>query len=136
MGDALQAIREDLALARRSLQDTLVVTLVARDLPIVSTTAGVLSEPARWAAAGHVLDFGDLHMESTANISVVCYPPGSPQVPPTADQLAAKLGDCLQFARLPGLDPVRWTSSGAAELLRTHPPAPDPAGAYGVLASR
>ena len=33
-----------------------------------------LPEAARWAALGHVLDFDDLHMESTAHISVVCVP--------------------------------------------------------------
>ncbi|MEB3369663.1 MmgE/PrpD family protein [Saccharopolyspora mangrovi] len=64
---------EDLALAQRSLVDTLAVTLAARDDDLVRISAG-LPDAARWAAVGHVLDFDDLHMESTAHISVVCVP--------------------------------------------------------------
>jgi 2-methylcitrate dehydratase PrpD len=64
---------EDLALAQRSLRDTLAVTLAARDDDLVRISAG-LPDAARWAAVGHVLDFDDLHMESTAHISVVCVP--------------------------------------------------------------
>ncbi|MGU3498676.1 MmgE/PrpD family protein [Mycobacterium sp. C31M] len=64
---------QDFALAERSLRDTLAVTLAARDHPLASTAA-VLPEPTRWAAIGHVLDFDDLHMESTTHISVVCVP--------------------------------------------------------------
>ncbi|MFE6806112.1 MmgE/PrpD family protein [Streptomyces sp. NPDC057681] len=64
---------EDLALARRSLLDTVAVTLAARDHP-VSTLAAELPDAARWAAVGHVLDFDDLHIESTTHISVVIVP--------------------------------------------------------------
>lgn len=64
---------EDLALAQRSLVDTLAVTLAARDDELVRLSAG-LADAARWAAVGHVLDFDDLHMESTTHISVVCVP--------------------------------------------------------------
>jgi 2-methylcitrate dehydratase PrpD len=64
---------EDLGLAQRSLTDTLAVTLAARDDPVTGL-AGTLPDAARWAAAGHVLDFDDLHMESTTHISVVCGP--------------------------------------------------------------
>jgi 2-methylcitrate dehydratase PrpD len=64
---------EDLDLAQRSLTDTLAVTLAARDDPLTGLSAE-LPEAARWAAAGHVLDFDDLHMESTTHISVVCVP--------------------------------------------------------------
>jgi 2-methylcitrate dehydratase PrpD len=64
---------DDLALAQRSLLDTVAVTLAARDHP-VTAMAAVLSEPGRWAAAGHVLDFDDLHMASTTHVSVVCVP--------------------------------------------------------------
>jgi 2-methylcitrate dehydratase PrpD len=60
----------DLALADRSLRDTLAVTLAARDHP-VTALASPLPEGAHWAAAGHVLDFDDLHMASTAHVSVV-----------------------------------------------------------------
>jgi 2-methylcitrate dehydratase PrpD len=61
----------DLALAHRSLLDTVAVTLAARDDPLVPLTAA-LPDAARWAAVGHVLDFDDLHLESTTHVSVVC----------------------------------------------------------------
>lgn len=60
----------DLALAQRSLVDTVAVTLAARDHP-VRQLAGQLPEAARWATVGHVLDFDDLHVPSTSHISVV-----------------------------------------------------------------
>ena len=63
----------DLELAQRSLLDTLAVMLAARDHP-VARLAAVLPEAGRWATVGHVLDFDDLHLESTAHISVVCVP--------------------------------------------------------------
>lgn len=63
----------DLDLAKRSLADTLAVTLAARDDPVIEIAAP-LPDAARWAAVGHVLDFDDLHMESTSHISVVCVP--------------------------------------------------------------
>jgi 2-methylcitrate dehydratase PrpD len=64
---------EDLALANRALLDTVAVTLAARDHP-VAALATRLGEGGRWAAAGHVLDFDDLHMASTTHISAVCVP--------------------------------------------------------------
>jgi 2-methylcitrate dehydratase PrpD len=47
------------------------------------------------------------------------YPPGSPARPPTPDQLAAKLGDCVA-----GLDtdPQAWTWENAADTLRRYLP--------------
>jgi 2-methylcitrate dehydratase PrpD len=63
----------DAALARRSLLDTVAVTLAARDHP-VAALAAPLSDAARWAAVGHVLDFDDLHIGSTTHISVVIVP--------------------------------------------------------------
>jgi len=63
----------DLELADRSLADTVAVTLAARDHP-VTLLAASLPEGAHWAVAGHVLDFDDLHMPSTAHISAVCVP--------------------------------------------------------------
>lgn len=65
---------EDLALAQRSLRDTLAVTLAARTHRLAAMTAGLVPDAARWAAIGHVLDFDDLHMQSTTHISVVCVP--------------------------------------------------------------
>jgi 2-methylcitrate dehydratase PrpD len=69
----LRPSRDDLELADRSLLDTVAVALAARDHP-VTRLAAELPEPARWAVAAHVLDFDDLHMESTAHISAVCVP--------------------------------------------------------------
>ncbi len=63
----------DRELARRALVDTLAVTHAARDSRMRAITAG-LPDAARWAATGHVLDFDDLHLPSTAHISVVCVP--------------------------------------------------------------
>jgi 2-methylcitrate dehydratase PrpD len=64
---------DDLALADRSLLDTVAVTLAAREHPVTKVAAG-LTEAGRWATAGHVLDFDDLHMPSTTHISAVCVP--------------------------------------------------------------
>lgn len=64
---------DDLELADRSLLDTIAVGVAGRDEPVV-TAAAALPDAARWAIAGHVLDFDDLHMASTAHISVVCLP--------------------------------------------------------------
>jgi 2-methylcitrate dehydratase PrpD len=65
--------REDLELADRSLADTVAVALAARDHPVTGLAAE-LPEGARWAVAAHVLDFDDLHMESTTHVSTVCVP--------------------------------------------------------------
>jgi len=64
---------EDLELADRSLLDTVAVAVAGRNEPVVPKAAA-LPDAARWATAGHVLDFDDLHMASTAHISVVCVP--------------------------------------------------------------
>jgi 2-methylcitrate dehydratase PrpD len=64
---------EDLALADRSLLDTVAVMLAARDHPVTELAAN-LPEGARWAIAAHILDFDDLHMPSTTHISAVCVP--------------------------------------------------------------
>ena len=69
----LEPTAADLALAGRSLLDTVAVTLAARDHPVTKIAAS-LSEAGRWATAGHVLDFDDLHMPSTTHVSAVCVP--------------------------------------------------------------
>jgi 2-methylcitrate dehydratase PrpD len=69
----LQPSQDDLELAHRSLLDTMAVALAARDHR-VTRLAWELPEGARWAVAGHVLDFDDLHMPSTTHVSVVCVP--------------------------------------------------------------
>lgn len=69
----LDPAAEDLDLADRALLDTVAVAVAARTHPVMAIAAG-LPETARWAVAGHVLDFDDLHMESTTHVSVVCVP--------------------------------------------------------------
>ena len=69
----LEPTADDLALAARSLADTVAVALAGRDHPVTRLAAG-LPEGPRWAVAAHVLDFDDLHMESTTHISAVCVP--------------------------------------------------------------
>ena len=63
----------DLELADRSLRDTVAVALAAPGHPVTRLAAG-LPDGARWAVAAHVLDFDDLHMESTTHISALCVP--------------------------------------------------------------
>jgi 2-methylcitrate dehydratase PrpD len=70
---ALTPTADDLALADRALLDTVAVAVAAREHPVTRLAAD-LPEAARWAVAGHVLDFDDLHMASTTHISVVCVP--------------------------------------------------------------
>jgi 2-methylcitrate dehydratase PrpD len=69
----LEPSDDDLALARRSLVDTLAVASAARRDPI-GDLLGELSECEAWAVLAHVLDFDDLHMRSTAHVSAVCVP--------------------------------------------------------------
>ena len=69
----LKPAEEDLALADRSLADTLAVALAARQHRVTRLAAS-LPDGARWAVAAHVLDFDDLHMPSTTHISAVCVP--------------------------------------------------------------
>lgn len=64
---------DDLVLARRSLLDTVAVSVAARNEPL-RPMLGSLSEVGRWAAMAHVLDYDDLHLESTAHLSAVCLP--------------------------------------------------------------
>jgi 2-methylcitrate dehydratase PrpD len=70
---ALEPTGDDLELAHRSLVDTVAVAVAGRNEPVVSMAAD-LPEAARWAVAGHILDFDDLHMKSTTHISAVCVP--------------------------------------------------------------
>ncbi|MEU0561890.1 MmgE/PrpD family protein [Dactylosporangium sp. NPDC006015] len=70
---ALDPSAEELALADRSLVDTVAVGLAAHREPVIGITAD-LPEEARWAFACHILDFDDLHMPSTSHISTVCVP--------------------------------------------------------------
>ena len=98
----LQPSRGDLELAHRSLLDTVAVTLAARDHRVTALASG-LPEGARWAVAGHVLDFDDLHMESTTHISAVCVPTalatgGGARAYLAAAGVMARLGSALGWA--------------------------------------
>ncbi len=89
----------DLELADRSLLDTVAVTLAARDHRVTRLAAG-LPAGARWAVAGHVLDFDDLHMPSTTHVSAVCVPTalaagGGPRAYLAAAGVMARLGTAL-----------------------------------------
>ena len=95
----LEPDRGDLELAERSLRDTVAVTLAARDHR-VTRLAAALPEGARWAVAGHVLDFDDLHMPSTTHVSAVCVPTalatgGGPRAYLAAAGVMARLGTAL-----------------------------------------
>ncbi len=69
----LEPTAADLALADRSLVDTVAVALAAREQPVTQIAAG-LGAGGHWATAGHVLDYDDLHMPSTTHVSAVCVP--------------------------------------------------------------
>ncbi|MGB6455354.1 MAG: 2-methylcitrate dehydratase, partial [Streptosporangiaceae bacterium] len=69
----LEPSTDDLALADRSLVDTVAVALAAREQPVTRIAAS-LGEGAHWATAAHVLDYDDLHMPSTTHVSAVCVP--------------------------------------------------------------
>ena len=89
----------DVQLADRSLLDTVAVTLAGRRHP-VTRMAVSLSDAGLWAAAGHVLDFDDLHMPSTTHISAVCVPTalatgGGPRAYLAAAGVMARLGTAL-----------------------------------------
>jgi len=64
---------QDLALARRSLIDTVAVARAAAGNPI-EPLAAQLGEAGRLATLAHVLDYDDLHLPSTSHISAVCVP--------------------------------------------------------------
>ena len=69
----LEPSEDDLAIARRSLLDTVGVMFAARDDALAPLFAQ-LPEAGRWTALAHVLDYDDLHLPSTAHISAVCVP--------------------------------------------------------------
>jgi 2-methylcitrate dehydratase PrpD len=69
----LQPTAEDLRLADRSLRDTVAVAYAAREHPL-RHLFDHLSDAGRLAALAHVLDFDDLHLDSTTHISAVCVP--------------------------------------------------------------
>jgi len=114
-------------LAHRSLLDTVAVTLAARDHQVTRLAAG-LPDGARWAVAGHVLDFDDLHMPSTTHISAVCVPTalatgGGPRAYLAAAGVMARLGTALGWRHYSAGRPARWRNwlPGSTP---TRPPGP------------
>ncbi|MGO9498174.1 MAG: MmgE/PrpD family protein [Solirubrobacteraceae bacterium] len=101
----LEPTEDDLALARRSLVDTVGVMFAARGDPLRDVFAE-LSEAGRWAALAHVLDFDDLHLPSTTHVSAVCVPVA----------LASSAGD--PGAAGAGADPARAYLAGAGVMAR------------------
>jgi len=98
----LAPTEDDLTLADRSLLDTVAVAVAGRQERAV-TAAASLPDAARWAVAGHVLDFDDLHMGSTAHISVVCLPAvlaagGGARAYLAAAGVMARLGNALGWS--------------------------------------
>lgn len=69
----LRPAAADEQLADRALIDTVAVTLAGRGHPVARLAADLPPGP-RWAVAGHVLDFDDLHLPSTTHVSAVCVP--------------------------------------------------------------
>jgi 2-methylcitrate dehydratase PrpD len=69
----LDPSEDDLALAHRSLLDTVAVMYAARADPLRDVLEP-LGQAGRWSALAHVGDFDDLHMQSTTHISAVCVP--------------------------------------------------------------
>jgi 2-methylcitrate dehydratase PrpD len=59
----------------------------------------------------------EVHTRSGIRTAWLDLPPGAPARPPTAEQLSAKLADCLAGL---DLDPRQWTWANAADLLRAH----------------
>jgi 2-methylcitrate dehydratase PrpD len=71
--DELDPSVDDLALARRSLIDTLAVSTAGRDHEDAPLSVH-LGQAGRWAMLAHLIDFDDLHVPSTSHISAVCVP--------------------------------------------------------------
>src|ERR1700677_2042957 len=66
-----RATREEIALADRSLIDTLAVTAAALEHPDASL-ARQLGVGGRIAMLAHLIDYDDLHVPTTTHVSAVC----------------------------------------------------------------
>lgn len=123
----------DLELANRSLLDTVAVTLAARDHRVTRLAAS-LPDGARWAVAGHVLDFDDLHMPSTTHVSAISVPTalatgGGPRAYLAAAGVMARLGTALGWRHYS----AGWHATCTAGVLAS---AAGAAVAQGLLADR
>lgn len=143
---ALAPSADDLALADRSLLDTVAVALAAATHPIrpvadaLADSSGALpGDAARWALLAHVIDFDDLHMPSTTHISTVCVPVALATAPDDAALAArAYLAGAGVMARLgTGLGWGHYTSGWHATTTAGAPAAAVVAGvALGLDAER
>ena len=95
----LDPSEDDLALARRSLLDTVAVMFAARAHPLADLF-GQLTEAGRWSALAHVLDYDDLHLPSTTHVSAVCVPVALASGAGGADSERAYLAGAGVMARL------------------------------------
>jgi 2-methylcitrate dehydratase PrpD len=93
---------DDLALAERSLRDTLAGMIAAQGHELQPLFSH-LGPGGMWAAQAHVLDYDDLHLPSTSHISAVCVPAalvcggGAPAYLAGA-QVMARLGSALGWS--------------------------------------
>jgi 2-methylcitrate dehydratase PrpD len=95
-----QPSEDDLALARRSLLDTVAVMVAARSDAQAELFSRLGSEAGQWAALAHLLDYDDLHMPSTTHISAVCVPVALSTSDRRADPARAYLAGAGVMARL------------------------------------
>ncbi|GAB3476972.1 MmgE/PrpD family protein [Nocardiopsis coralliicola] len=89
----------DRALAVRALRDTAASAAAAEGDALLPLTRH-LGPAGRLAAAGHVLDFDDLHMASTTHISVVCVPAAIAAPGPAERAERAYLAGAAAMARI------------------------------------
>jgi 2-methylcitrate dehydratase PrpD len=79
-----------------------------------------LSEGGEWLLDGEVEV--EIHTAEEVRTGSLAYPPGSPQRPPSPEQLDRKIADCLTGL---ALEPGDLTWETGADLLRRHLPATD-----------
>jgi 2-methylcitrate dehydratase PrpD len=72
-----------------------------------------LSEGGDWLLAGELE--AEVHTGATVHRARLQLPPGSPERPPTREELATKVADCLEGT---DVDPSAITWPGAADILR------------------
>ena len=96
-----------------SFSDTAVLRPEAQRL--VELVEVELTEGGDWLLAGEVQV--EVHTDTGVRRNSLGFPPGSPQRPPSPEEFARKVADCLTGLRL---DPAAITWSRGAHLLREH----------------
>jgi 2-methylcitrate dehydratase PrpD len=74
-----------------------------------------LQDGGDWLLAGEFT--ADVHVGDEVRSVAEQFPPGSPQRPPTHEELMRKAGECLTGT---GVDPAALTWSNAGQVLRDH----------------